>query len=163
MTSMTAASEPVILKTDRFGRVRTPVAQREALLDAFERSGLSGMKFAALHGVKYPSFAHWVQERKRRRPADRSGGRARSGAADDKSLATVAGGSAGLWWEAVVDSAPPPAHPGATGAGGMGGLQLHLPGGLRMEIHAPHQVGWAAKLLAALAPGTPNLPAPPIC
>ena len=36
----------------------TPMAQREALLDAYERSGLSGMKFAALHGVKYPSFAN---------------------------------------------------------------------------------------------------------
>lgn len=160
---MTAASEPVILKTDRLGRVRTPVAQREALLDAFERSGLSGMKFAALHGVKYPSFAHWVQKRKRRRQPDRGGGGARSGAADDKSLATVAGRSAGLWWEAVVDNAPPPAHPGGTMTGGGDGLQLHLPGGLRMEIHAPHQIGWAAQLLAALAPGTPNLSTPPIC
>ena len=47
--------------------VCTPLAQREALLDAFERSGLAGMKFAALHGVKYPSFANWVQQRKRRR------------------------------------------------------------------------------------------------
>jgi hypothetical protein len=45
MTSMNA--ESVILKTDRQGRVRTPLAQREALLDAFECSGLSGMKFAA--------------------------------------------------------------------------------------------------------------------
>ena len=60
-------AEPVILKTDGRGRVRTPLAQREGLLDAFERSGLSGMKFAALHGVKYPSFANWVQQRKRRR------------------------------------------------------------------------------------------------
>jgi len=50
--------ESIILKTDGLGRVRTPLAQREALLDAFERSGLSGMKFAALHGVKYPSSAN---------------------------------------------------------------------------------------------------------
>ena len=52
--------EPIILKTDGLGRVRTSLAQREALLDAFERSGLSGMQFAALHGLKYPSFANWV-------------------------------------------------------------------------------------------------------
>ncbi len=65
MTSINA--ESVILKTDRQGRVRTPLAQREALLDAFECSGLSGIKFAALHGVKYPSFANWVQQRKRHR------------------------------------------------------------------------------------------------
>ena len=56
MTSM--VEKPVILKTDRRGRLHTPMAQREALLDAYERSGLSGMKFAALHGVKYPSFAN---------------------------------------------------------------------------------------------------------
>ena len=39
-------------KTDGLGRVRTPLAQRELMLDAFERSGLSGMKFAAQHRVK---------------------------------------------------------------------------------------------------------------
>ena len=50
MTSM--IPEPMILKTDDLGRVRTPLAMREALLDAFERSGLSGMKFAAQHRVK---------------------------------------------------------------------------------------------------------------
>ena len=48
MTSM--IPEPVILKTDGRGRVRTPLAQREALLDGFERRGLSGMKCASLHG-----------------------------------------------------------------------------------------------------------------
>ena len=31
----------VVLKTDVLGRVRTPAARREALLDEFERSGLS--------------------------------------------------------------------------------------------------------------------------
>jgi len=162
---MTAASEPVILKTDRLGRVRTPVAQREALLDAFERSGLSGMKFAALHGVKYPSFANWVQGRKRRRQPDRSGTGVLSDEAEGASLAAVAGGSAGLWWEAVMDSAPPPAvaTPGGTMTGGFGGLQMHLPGGLQLEIHAPYQTGWAAQLLAALAPGTPSPSAPPLC
>jgi len=72
MTSTIA--EPEILKTDGLGRVRTPAAQREALLDAFERSGLSGMKFAALHGVKYPSFANWVQQRKRRQLMTHAGG-----------------------------------------------------------------------------------------
>ena len=59
--------EPVTLQTDGLGRVRTPLAQREALLDALECSGLSGMKFAALHGLNYPIFANWVQQRKRGR------------------------------------------------------------------------------------------------
>ena len=65
MTSMIA--ESVILKTDRRGRARTPLARREALLDAFECSGLSGIKFAVMHGVKYPSLANRVQPGNRHR------------------------------------------------------------------------------------------------
>ena len=41
-----------ILKQDQRGRVRTPVAKREALLNEYERSSLSGVKFAAMVGVK---------------------------------------------------------------------------------------------------------------
>ena len=44
-------AESVILETDLRGRVRTPQAQCEAWLDAFECSGLSGIKVSALHGV----------------------------------------------------------------------------------------------------------------
>ncbi len=44
MTSTKEASEP--LKTDRLGRVRTPLAKREEILEAFEESGASGMEFA---------------------------------------------------------------------------------------------------------------------
>jgi hypothetical protein len=47
--------------------VRVPVERREALLDEFERSSLSGVKFAALVGVKYPTFALWVQKRRKAR------------------------------------------------------------------------------------------------
>jgi hypothetical protein len=35
--------EPAILKTDALGRVRTPRERREALLEEFEKSGMSGM------------------------------------------------------------------------------------------------------------------------
>ena len=49
---MTSLSEDHhVLKSDTRGRVRVPVERREALLDEFERSGLSGLKFAALAGV----------------------------------------------------------------------------------------------------------------
>ena len=92
--------ESIILKTDGLGRVRTPLAQREALLDSFERSGLSVMKFAALHGVKYRSFANWVQQRKRRRLMTHAGGEGHSGPPPDH---PVGGAGAPLqWWEAVV-------------------------------------------------------------
>ena len=144
-------AESVILKTDGRGRVRTPLAQREALLDAFERSGLSGMKFAALHGVKYPSFANWVQQRKRHRLMAGAGSGPGPGGGIGRT--TIPPGSSVQWWEGVVDHGA--ARTDGVGAAGPGsGLQLHLPGGVRMEITASDQVGWAAQLLESLAPGT---------
>ena len=65
MTPTTLPDE--ILKTDAMGRVRTPKARREALLGEFERSGVSGQKFAALVGVNYQTFASWVQQWRRQR------------------------------------------------------------------------------------------------
>ena len=58
----TTPTDEMILKTDVLGRVKTPLARREQLLDEFERSGLSGQKFAELVGVKYPTFATWAQK-----------------------------------------------------------------------------------------------------
>ena len=137
-------AEPVILKTDGLGRVRTPASQREALLDAFERSGLSGMKFAALHGVKYPSFANWVQRRKRQRLQGHAGSAGAAGASPG--MDPDCAGSAGPlhWLEAVVAGGASGAPPGA------GALRLHLPGGVRMEITASDQVPWAARLIQSL-------------
>src|SRR5690606_14410395 len=50
---------------DRRGRVNWPRERREQLLDEYERSGLSQAAFARREGVRYPTFAHWVQERRR--------------------------------------------------------------------------------------------------
>jgi hypothetical protein len=137
--------EPVILKTDGRGRVRTPLAQREALLDGFERSGLSGMKFAALHGVKYPSFANWVQQRKRRRLMAHAGREEYPGQPPDH--AAPGSGAPLRWWEAVVSGETI----GGSGPAPVGGaMQLYLPGGVRMEITAAAQVAWAAQLLRSL-------------
>lgn len=60
-------SKPVgrILRTDVLGRVQTPADLREAILDEFEKSGLSGTKFARARGIKYPTFATWIQERRK--------------------------------------------------------------------------------------------------
>ena len=65
MTNTTPAE--IVLKTDVLGRVKTPRARQEALLDEFERSSVSGLKFAALVGVNYQTFATWVQRRRRAR------------------------------------------------------------------------------------------------
>ena len=53
------------LKMDTGGRVRTSPERREAVPDKFERSGLSGMRFAARYALKYPTFASWVLRRKK--------------------------------------------------------------------------------------------------
>ncbi len=67
MTTTTGGAE--ILKTDVLGRMKTPAARREQLLDEFERSGLSGQKFAEFAGLRYQTFATWVQKRRRQRGA----------------------------------------------------------------------------------------------
>jgi len=50
------------------GRLRITKEQRETLLDAFVSSGLSGTRFAATHGIKYQTFATWVQKRRHGAP-----------------------------------------------------------------------------------------------
>ena len=52
-------------RPDQLGRVRTPRSRREELLEEYDRSGLSQAAFARRAGVRYPTFAHWVQERRR--------------------------------------------------------------------------------------------------
>jgi hypothetical protein len=54
-----------LLKLDCLGRLRFSREQREAILDAFELSGLTGPQFCSQHGVKYQTFATWLQKRKR--------------------------------------------------------------------------------------------------
>ena len=63
MTSTTEQEEEtILLKTDRLGRVKMPSSRREQILDRFESSGMSGQGFAAQIGVKYSTFASWVQK-----------------------------------------------------------------------------------------------------
>ena len=76
MTSMTNSIEAVssaqtqnndapLIKTDRLGRIRISPEHRQMLLDKFEESTISGLAFAKMHGIKYPTFANWCQKRKR--------------------------------------------------------------------------------------------------
>jgi hypothetical protein len=123
--------EDQVLKTDTLGRVRTPVERREALLDEFEGSGMSGVKFAGRIGIKYQTFASWVQMRRRRRAA---------GAGP-----LAASGPPLQWVEAVLDE-------GSAAAGcGAGALSVLLPGGARLHIGDARQTALAARLLHALA------------
>ena len=104
--------------------------RREALLDEFERSGTSAARFAALTGVTYPTFASWVQMRRRQRGvAAQTGGREV--------------GTAALRWVEVM-----------AGSSAGGGLCVLLPGGARMEAADAGQAVLAAELLRALAVGS---------
>ena len=126
-------TEEAILKTDVLGRVRTPRERREHLLDEFERSGLSGQKFAVLVGIKYPTFATWAQKRRRQRGA--------------YPVAKVPARTTDRirWLEAVVEGAP-----GSVAKASASFLVLHLPGGARVEIGDLKQVELAVALLRAL-------------
>jgi hypothetical protein len=129
MTDMIQADE-VILKTDKRGRVRTPATRREALLDEFERSGLSGTKFAELTGLKYQTLATWMKKRR-----DQRGTTAVP--------AAVRHSQNVRWLETVVDSAAGMANGPA--------LVMQLPGGVRLEVADEKQASLAAVLVRALA------------
>jgi hypothetical protein len=92
-TTPSSGASETILKTDVLGRIKTPRARREELLEQFERSALSGQKFAELVGVKYQTFATWAQKRRRQ-----------SGAYGGVKASTKAAEQV-RWLEAVVQEA----------------------------------------------------------
>jgi hypothetical protein len=55
-----------ILRKDTRGRVVVTAERRAGLLEEFDRSGISGMQFAELSGVKYTTLAYWLQQRRKR-------------------------------------------------------------------------------------------------
>jgi hypothetical protein len=122
-----------ILKVDAAGRVWTPRAQREAALDAFERSGWPATKFAAHIGVKYPTFAAWRQQRRRQ-----------GGAGQATSELAGRSPAALQWVEASVEGAV---------ADRSGVLVVQLPGGARLEVADAAQARLAGQLLRALGEG----------
>jgi hypothetical protein len=128
MTTMIEAGE-TILKTDTKGRVQTPPERREKLLEEFERSGLSGAKFAALAGIKYQTFAAWVMRRRKQRGL---------------AQAPTTGANSVQWLEAVVREAKAPATAVATP------LKVRLSTGIWIEISDFNQISLAAALVRAL-------------
>jgi len=93
---------------------------------------MSGAAFAAYVGVKYPTFANWVQQRRRERAR-------MDGAADSTS---ERGAGASRWIEVVTGAlAPLPLAP----------VAVHLPGGARIELRDVGGVALAAELIGKLA------------
>lgn len=125
---MTSTTEPddsgQILKTDKLGRVQVSPERREAILDEFERSGMTGTAFAKRYGIKYQTFASWRQKRKR------------NGAPiPEKSVPFLL----------IESEENPPRGPGSSE-----GLEIELPGGARLRIRSPEEAALAAELLRAL-------------
>lgn len=126
---MTSTNTLPILKTDTKGRVRTPVADRESLLDLFEQGGMSGAAFARAHGLRYPTFAHWLQVRRRRRSAK-----------------PPEPGPAPLFQEVALQ---PSSRPQTEG------LMLELPLGIRVRLERADQIPFVAALCRHLQGATP--------
>ena len=118
MTNLTGGGGE-LLKTDTKGRIRTPAARREILLDEFEGSGLSGMEFAKLVGIKYQTFATWARKRRVRR-------------GQPQPVATQKGGPV-RWLGALVGP-----HQCPSPGGGV--LKIHLPGGAWIDLAGSDQL-----------------------
>lgn len=118
------ATHDSLVKFDRRGRLRYAPEQKAALVEAYAASGLSGPKFAALHGVNYQTFAAWLQKRKRAEapaalPAPRD-------------------------W-ALVEVAVPALR------GTASCLTVLLPGGAELRVAGPDSVPLAAALIRELS------------
>jgi transposase len=105
------------------------------LLAQFDQSGMSGPQFAKQAGIKYTTFANWLQKRRRQRnkitPASTSSPGSRSKVS---------------WLEAVVDGSrqkEPPKLATAT-------LVVHVSAGMRLELSDGKHVKLAAQLLREL-------------
>jgi hypothetical protein len=133
----------VVLKTDVLGRVKTGAQQREAMLDEFERSGLSGTKFASVAGVNYQTFASWVQKGRKATGAYCPGAKRSKAGKSTKRVSTTI--PALGWVEAVVEDAK---HEASASMAEV--LRLELPCGASLQITSEAQVVLAARLLRAL-------------
>jgi len=99
---------------DERGRVRVGRERRAELLAEYDRSGMSGAAFARWAGIKYPTFANWLQQRRNGYGGTRPTSRPNASAA------------AVQWAEIVVGQAP--AVPGGAK------LSVRLPGGASLEL-----------------------------
>ena len=122
-----------ILPSDRRGRVRVPAEQREALLAEFDKSGMNATRFAKWAGIKYPTFGHWLQERRRQQA---------------ETIANVEPATvptpALQWVEAKIETSAPASKPES------GALLIHLPGGARIEVSTPAQAVLAGEILKGM-------------
>jgi hypothetical protein len=131
----TSPPEFQILKTDSRLRVRTPAHQREELLKLYDRGSLTAKAFADTYGIKYPTFAAWLQKRRRV-----------TGTAANEGSVEVPRRAQPLQW---VEALPPrhldlPCPPEAL-------CCLEFPHGVRLALTDQAQLPLAAKLISLLS------------
>ena len=122
-----APAEGELVTTDSKGRLRVSREQRKAGLARFEQSGMSGAKFAAVAGIKYSTFAGWVQRYRRTKSK-----------AALRRLRLL---------EAVVN----PSHAPERTSEHV--LVVHLPGQVRIELSSVAQVPLVTQLIRGLQGG----------
>ena len=125
-----------ILSQDVRGRVLVTRERRESLLEEYDRSGMSGVRFAKYVGIKYTTLAYWLKRRR--------GHRAREKLLMKAGGDTKPAGSSGTWIEAVVDKNGSPARAPA------GALRIYFAGGAYCQINSRAEVALAADLLRGL-------------
>ncbi|MFM8886818.1 MAG: IS66 family insertion sequence element accessory protein TnpA [Chthoniobacterales bacterium] len=101
--------------------MRTPREKREKILDEYEKSGMSGVAFAAMVGVKYPTMASWIQQRRKR-------GKETEAAPGAVSWVEIAGG-------------PEPEA---------GAMRVQIGTGVWLEVTNGEQAAWAGEMLRAM-------------
>lgn len=111
-----------IIRADRRGRLRYTAEQKQTIIEAYEASGLSGPKFAELHGVCYQTLVYWLK--KRQSPAT----------GHPALLSLVA---------AEVDH-------GQDRSAAIHPMEILLADGTRLAVHAPGQVDLAVRLIREL-------------
>lgn len=118
--------EMIPLRSDLAGRVRTPRAEREAFLDAFEQSGLSGAAFARQRNIKYATFAYWRQARRKERL---------------QAIGTEIASETSFHEIVVQAENPSPA---------IAPLRVNLPGGAQVDLSASQHIPLLVDLLSSL-------------
>ena len=125
-----------ILSQDARGRVLITQERRDLLLEEYDRSGMSGVRFAQYVGIKYTTLAHWLRRRRGRRQREK--------------LLMKGGGETGprkgkaTWIEAVVDKN------GSQSREKAGALQIYFAAGAYCQVSSAAEVALAAELLGRL-------------
>jgi hypothetical protein len=107
--------------------------RRDSLLEAYDRSGMSGAEFARWAGIKYTTLMGWIGRRRR--------------GAKERPPRLVPEVS---WVEAVFENQQPQCRSAQRELAAKSGLSIELPGGAKMQVFNVAGAGLAAEVLRGL-------------